>query len=177
SGAFWPSQSGMITALTRGERRHSAYAIGRMTMNLGVALGGVVGGLIASTGHPGSFTVLFLLDAASFLGYAAVLLLLLPSPRLRTEQEPGTYSEVLRDRVYMAYVALNSLFIAGGIALVVELLPPFAKNEVGVNEREIGILWAVNSLVIVLAQLPISKLAEGRRRMRGLALMGSIWAT
>ena len=63
SGAFWPSQSGMITALTSGERRHSAYAIGRMTMNLGVALGGVVGGLIASTANPGSFTVLFLLDA------------------------------------------------------------------------------------------------------------------
>jgi MFS family permease len=83
----------------------------------------------------------------------------------------------MRDRVYMAYVALNSLFIAGGIAVVVELLPPFAKNEVGVNEREIGILWAVNSLVIVIAQLPIAKLAEGRRRMRGLALMGSIWAT
>ena len=176
SGAFWPSQSGMITALTSGERRHSAYAIGRMTMNLGVALGGVVGGLIASTANPESFTVLFLLDAASFLGYA-FMLSRLPSPRLRSEQEPGTYSQVLRDRVYMAYVALNSLFIAGGIAVVVELLPPFAKNEVGVNEREIGLLWAVNSLVIVLAQLPIAKLAEGRRRMRGLALMGSIWAT
>jgi predicted MFS family arabinose efflux permease len=166
----------MVTALTRGDRRHSAYAIGRVTMNLGVALGGVAGGLIASTAHPGSFTVLFTLDAATFLGFA-VLLARLPSPRMRQEQEPGTYRQVLRDRVYMTYVALNSLFIAGGMAVFVELLPPFAKNNVGVNEREIGLLWAANSLVIVIAQLPIAKLAEGRRRMRGLALMGLVWAS
>jgi predicted MFS family arabinose efflux permease len=78
----------MITALTSGERRHSAYAIGRMTMNLGVALGGVVGGLIASTANPESFTVLFLLDAATFLGYA-VMLSRLPSPRLRHARSPA----------------------------------------------------------------------------------------
>ena len=175
SGAFWPSQSTMVTALTPEDRRHSAYAIGRVTMNLGVAFGGVVGGLIASTAHPGSFTVLFLLDAATFVGFG-ILLAGLPSPHLGHEQEPGTYRQVLHDRVYMGYVALNALFIAAGMAVIVELLPPFAKNQVGVNEREIGILWAVNSLVIVIAQLPIAKLAEGHRRMRGLALMGAIWA-
>jgi MFS family permease len=45
-----------------------------------------------------------------------------------------------------------------------------------VSETGVGLIWAVNSLAIVIAQLPISKLTEGRRRMRGLALMGVIWA-
>ena len=78
--------------------------------------------------------------------------------------------------VHAATSLLNALFIAVGMAVIVELLPPFAKNYAGVNEREIGILWAVNSIVVVLAQLPIAKLAEGRGRMRALALMGVIWA-
>ena len=30
--------------------------------------------------------------------------------------------------------------------------------------------------MIVLAQLPIAKLAEGHRRMQALALMGGLWA-
>jgi MFS family permease len=34
----------------------------------------------------------------------------------------------------------------------------------------------VNSIVVVVAQLPIAKLGEGRSRMRALALMGVIWA-
>jgi hypothetical protein len=42
-------------------------------MNLGLGLGGVVGGLIASTADPGSFTRTFLLDAATFFAFVAVL--------------------------------------------------------------------------------------------------------
>src|SRR5690242_4257858 len=48
SGSFWPSQSTLVTGLTPADRRHSAFAMQRLTMNLGVALGGLVGGFIAS---------------------------------------------------------------------------------------------------------------------------------
>ena len=76
----------------------------------------------------------------------------------------------------MRYVALNAAFITIGMAVIIELLPPYAKNDAGVSEREIGLLWMINALVVVLAQLPIAKLGEGRSRMRALALMGTIWA-
>src|SRR2546430_213597 len=56
------------------------------------------------------------------------------------------------------------------------LLPPFAKNTAHVSEPAIGVLWFVFSGVVALAQLPVVKLVEGHRRMRGLALMGVIWA-
>jgi MFS family permease len=58
----------------------------------------------------------------------------------------------------------------------VELLAPYAKNEAGVDEQLIGVLWAINSVVVVVAQLPVAKLAEGHRRMAALALMGALWA-
>jgi MFS family permease len=76
----------------------------------------------------------------------------------------------------MRYVFLNATFITVGMVAIVELLPPYAKNEAGVTEKQIGLLWMVNSLVVVLAQLPIAKLGEGRRRMRALAAMGVIWS-
>src|SRR6476646_3636249 len=44
SGAFWPSQSSMLTGLTPVPARRSAFALRRLTMNLGVALGGLTGG-------------------------------------------------------------------------------------------------------------------------------------
>jgi MFS family permease len=175
SGAFWPSQSSLLSGLTAHERRHSAFAIQRVTMNLGVALGGVVGGAIASTAHPATFTALFLLDAATFVGYVVVLLRL-PSPELHPEREAGSYAEVIRDRAFIAYVSLNALFIAASMAVFVELLPPFAKNQADVSELGIGILWFVDAIAVVVLQLPVAKLAEGKRRMHGLALMGVIWA-
>jgi MFS family permease len=59
---------------------------------------------------------------------------------------------------------------------MVELLPAFAKNVAHVNERQVGIVFALDAVGIVVLQLPVVKLAEGRRRMRGLALMGTVWA-
>src|ERR1700759_362305 len=76
SAGFWPSQSTLLARLTPPERRHAAYAQQRVTMNLGIGLGGLVGGLIATVSHPSSFTVLFLVDAATFLAYVAVLALI-----------------------------------------------------------------------------------------------------
>ena len=45
----------------------------------------------------------------------------------------------------------------------------FAKNEASVSEKGIGLIFLVNTVVIVVLQLPIAKLLEGRRRMRALA--------
>src|SRR6186713_1010830 len=61
-GGFWPAQSTLITGLTPPDQRPSAFAMQRVVMNLGIGLGALAGGLIASSDSPGSFTVLFLLD-------------------------------------------------------------------------------------------------------------------
>jgi MFS family permease len=177
SGSFWPSQSTLLSSLTPPGRRHSAFAQQRMTMNLGIALGGLVAGAIARTDRPGTFTFLFLLNAATFLVFVAVLRLVKVPSRLPAHHEgPGRYVDVLRNRTFLSYVFLNVVFIGAGIAVMSELLPPFAKNTAHVSEPAIGVIWFVFAGVVALAQLPIVKLVEGRSRMRGLALMGVIWA-
>ena len=136
NAAFWPSQSALLAGLTPHPRRHGAYALQRVTRNLGIGLGGLVGGLIATTSNPTSFTVLFAVDAVSFLLFVAVLPLV-PEPVL-PPREPGTapggYLDVLRDRVFLGVAGVNVLFVAAGYA-VFELLPVFAKNEAGVQRE------------------------------------------
>jgi MFS family permease len=177
SGSFWPSQSTLLSSLTPALRRHAAFAQQRMTMNLGIALGGLVAGAIARTDRPSTFTFLFVLNAATFLVFVGVLRLVRVPPRHELHHdEPGRYGDVLRDRTFLSYVFLNVIFIGAGIAVMSELLPPFAKNTAHVSEPAIGVLWFVFSGVVALAQLPVVKLVEGKSRMRGLALMGVVWA-
>ena len=178
NAGFWPSQSALLAGLTPPERRHGAFALQRVTRNLGLGLGGVAGGLIATTSDPTSFTVLFLLDAATFLVFAGMLAFV-PTPEIPSGDEalaPGRYADVLRDRVFLGIVFLNVLFVTAGYAIF-ELLPVFAKNEAGVSEKGIGVIFLVNSLVITLAQLPLAKALEGRRRMAALAFMCVLWAS
>jgi predicted MFS family arabinose efflux permease len=73
TACFWPGQSTLLARLTPAGDRHSAYALQRISMNLGMGLGSLIGGLIATTADPGSFTRLFLLDAATFAVFVLVL--------------------------------------------------------------------------------------------------------
>ena len=175
SGSFWPAQSALLAGLTPAQRRAPAYALQRLAMNLGVALGGVVAGLIASVRHPGSFTTLFVIDCATFVAYMVVLARV-RSPELHEERLGGSWRAVARDRVFTVFTVLNAAFMAAAIALMVELLPAFAKNVTRVDERQVGIVFALDAVGVALFQLPVVKLAEGRSRMRGLALMGTLWA-
>jgi MFS family permease len=45
-----------------------------------------------------------------------------------------------------------------------------------VDERQVGLVFALVSVGIVVFQLPVAKLLEGRSRMKGLAAMGVVWA-
>ena len=176
NGGFWPSQSSLIAGLTPQEQRHQAFAMQRVMMNLGIGLGGLAGGLIATTSDPDTFTILFLGDAATFVLYSLFLTRVpQPRPAARESARPGGYSEVVRNRVFMGVVGLNFVFIAAGMAQL-ETLPVYAKNEAGVTERGIGVLFFLNTLVIVLAQLPVARVLEGHRRMRTLAALGVVWA-
>src|SRR3954452_1129515 len=151
TACFWPGQSTLLSRLTPPQSRHSAFALQRVSMNLGIGLGGVIGGLIATTVDPGSFTRMFLLDAATFLAFAALLLLAVHEPPATEaeEHEEGSYRAVLRDRNFLALTALNVLFVAVGCEVLAPM-PPFANQSAGVDERWIGFIWMGHSLLIVL---------------------------
>ncbi|HEU5404808.1 MAG TPA: MFS transporter [Gaiellaceae bacterium] len=175
SGSFWPSQSALLAGMTPAARRAPAYALQRLAMNVGVALGGVVAGLIASVARPGTFTVLFGIDCVTFVGYMVVLARV-RAPDLHEGHLGGSWRVVFRDRVFTAYTLLNAAFMTAAISLVVELLPAFGKNIAHISEKEVGIVFALDAVGVVVFQLPVVKLSEGRRRMRGFALMGALWA-
>jgi MFS family permease len=180
-GGFWPSQSALIAELTAPHERAAAFAMQRVVMNVGIGLGALTGGLIASTESPGSFTVLFLLNSLTFVAYGAVMLALVPATQVERGEESaraeraGSYRDVLRHRAFVAVIGLNALFIFAGFSGF-ELLPVYAKNEASISETQIGLVFLVNTIVIVLLQLPVARLSQGRRRMPALGLLGLLWA-
>ncbi len=177
NGGFWPSQSSLIAGLTEAHERPSAFAMQRVMMNLGVGLGAMLGGLIATTDRPATFQALFLLDGLTFVLYAVILRRVrAPARAARQREEPaGRYLDVLRHRVFMGVIGLNFLLILAGLALI-EVFPAYAKNEAGVGERGIGVIFLVNTLLIVAVQLPLSRALRGYRRMAVVGGVALVWA-
>jgi MFS family permease len=177
SAGFWPSQSTLISRLTPSTRRHAAFAQQRVTMNLGIGLGGLAAGAIAQIDDPRTFTVLFVLDALTFLAYVVVLAFIHDPGVSAYEagETPASYAAVVRHKTFLGLWTLNFLFVAAGYSLFT-LLPAFARDQADLSERQIGAIFFVNTIAIVLVQLPLSRWIEGRRRMRALAIMPLLWA-
>ena len=178
NGGFAPSHSSLLAALTSREQRNAAYALQRATDNLGFGAGALIGGLIATTQVPSSFKLLFLLDAGTFLAFIAVLALV---PRGQAvlpaaARIAGRYSAVLRDRAFIWLLLVIAVIVAAAYAQISTVLPPYATDHAGVSEAGIGVIFLVNTVLIVLAQLPLAKALEGRRRMRALALAAALFA-
>jgi MFS family permease len=176
NGALWPSQSTLLLAVTPPERRHATFAVNRMVGNLGLGLGAVVGGVAIAGAGGHTFTILFLIDAATFLVFAAAGLAVPPSRPESHGEAPGRYRDVLADRTFLAFVLLNTVFVGVGYAQLEAAVPIFAKHHAGLNEAAIGSVFLANVLTVVVAQLPAVRLIEGRRRMRLLAVMACLWA-
>jgi MFS family permease len=177
NAGFAPSHSSLLAALTSGEQRTTAYALTRVTDNLGFGIGGLVGGLIATTQVPESYDLLFAVDAGTFVAFMA-LLLFVPQPArdALAARIGGGYRRVARDRAFLWLLALTAVLVAGAYAQIATMLPPYVKEHATVSESGIGAIFFVNTLVLVVAQLPLAKALGGRSRLRAIATAGAMFS-
>lgn len=172
NGAIGPSQSALMTALTPRDLRHRASAVSRVAVNVGIGLGGAIGGLVAGFGLRG-FIALFLANAATYLVYVAILV-----ATVREDAPParvtGGYRRLLRDRAFVHFALTNIALIAVGWGVLAWVVPPYAE-ELGISPGLIGLLLLANAATVVLAQVPIVKSAEGRSRVGALTLGSAAW--
>jgi MFS family permease len=164
NGALSPSQTTLLTTLASPDVRHRVTAVSRVAGNAGIGIGGALGGLVAARGLAG-FVALFVANAVSYLVYVAVLAAVVrESPRRPPVR--GGYRLVLRDRAFVHLAVADVAMIAVGWGVFSWLLPPFARNQIGLGTALIGLLLTVNALTVVVprSRWPGSPRAAGGRR-------------
>ncbi|MGA2873095.1 MAG: MFS transporter [Candidatus Dormibacteria bacterium] len=175
-GTYYPAFAALLAAVTTRQQRSSAASLQYAATNLGLGLGAVIGGLLVSTSRPGSFTTVYLLDAAGFVLFGVLVLSRVPSGRHRAaDHEEASYRVVLRDRILLALIAFNSLLVLSTYAQLDTSVPLYAHLFLGVPTVALGAILAANTAFIVVAQLPITRAVRHLDRSRTLALSASAW--
>jgi MFS family permease len=174
NGGLLPSQSALIVSLSPPDIRHRATAVSRVGANLGVALGAALGGLVAARGLNG-LVALLVINAVTYVLYVAILVATVRDD-VRAEPLPGGYRAVLRDRPFVRLAVTNVAMIAVGWGVFTWIVPAYAHDEIGAGAHLIGALIFVNATTVVIAQLPVARLAEGRRRAVTMAIGGLAFA-
>lgn len=195
---LWGSGPALVARLVGSQDRSAAFGFQFMLTNLGLGLGGLIGAAIVDEGDPSTFTLLYTLSA---LAYVALFLAVLSMGRVgglpvvaepvRSEADGhvaaddvddattpagGGWREVLRDRALLRYAVAGMLMLTFGYASIDSGVSLYVRNSVGLPVNVVGVIFAANTLVIVLAQMFVLGFIKGRSRTRALAGVGVLWA-
>nr|WP_238338325.1 MFS transporter [Pedococcus badiiscoriae] len=181
-GVAWPAFNALVAAITTGPARQQYFGINFALVNLGIGLGGVIGGLYADVTRPSTFTVIFLADAASMLVPIGLLVGPLRHVHGRAEKPEGesaaagSYLTILRNPAVLWVTVLTFLGVFIGYGQMEAGFPAFARQVSQVSTSVIGFAFAVNTAVIVGLQFFVLRRITGRRRTRILMVMAALWA-
>ncbi|MYS19867.1 Na+/melibiose symporter [Streptomyces sp. DvalAA-14] len=180
-----PALATMIVWCSSTATRSRAFATQFFLNNLGLGVGGLIGGLIVDTAHPGSFVRLFAIEASMFLVLGAVVARVrLPhAPRLeraavRAEagSPVGGWRLLAGDRAMVMVCVLGFVMFFACYGQFESGLSAFAVEVTRISPATLGIALAANTAVIVLAQFVVLRLVEQRRRSRVIAAVGLVWS-
>lgn len=180
--AFWPANGTLIARLVPSERRQRYFGVSFALVNAGIGVGGIVGGAFVDIAQPWTFATVYRVDAVTFLVPLAILGLALrhvggPSTGdAAAESGGGSYGVVLGDRVFRRVLVLTFVGTFVGYAQIEGGWTAYASTIARVSPRAIGIAFAVNTAIIVVLQLVVLRVIDGRRRTRMLMLQGALWA-
>lgn len=178
--SFWPAIQSLLSTIVPDHQRSAVFSVHYASLNAGLGIGGITGGLIADISSPGSFETLYLVDAATYLVFIAVLIAIPAAGRSSVEAEVPTtasgYRSVFRDRNFVRIFLLNALLVTIGYAQLESVFPAFATGRGGVGTSVVGAAFAANTAVIVLSQLFVLRHIDGWQRTSAIRLMSVLWA-
>jgi MFS family permease len=189
AGLFAPASQAMIADLTADENRERAYGLLKVASNAGFGTGFVVGGVLYGVTQTGVFVA----DGLTSGVVAVLLFVALPRVAVgggaattdreaETDPEGSSPSDTLREwgravtHPTILRLAVLNVGFAVAYAQMQSTVPVFAEQTFGLTSEQLGTLYVLNPLVIVLFQLPVVSWVQSWRRTRGLALSAGFWA-
>ncbi len=176
--AFRPANSTAIAFYSKEENRTRSYALNRLAINIGWAIGSALAGFVASY----NYELLFWIDGATNI-IAAVIMWLVLHPdwkgrasKNKTDIDLDLNHPINKDRIYLWFILFTFIF-ASCFFQVFTNLPIYFRNELSFSERFIGMLNASNGIIIAIVEMILVFKLEGRRRStfyitRGVMLCG-----
>ena len=160
--AAGPARQALLADVLPENKRADGFGIMRVVMNLAVAIGPAIGGLLAAS----SYLLLFVIDTISSLITAVIVQRAIKETRPESEPDAderagfGTtlrgYFQVLRDSPFMVFL-LFSLLSTVVYTQMYSSLSVYLRDVHLVPEQGFGMIMSLNAALVVLFQFPITR--------------------
>ncbi len=157
--AMRPANAAALAEFSPPRDRTRAFALNRLAMNLGLTFGPAAGGFLALV----DYRWLFVVDGGTCLLAAAILWLSLgrhqPVPHADPNVEPGPVRTPWHDGPFLALLVLLML-LAAVIFQTFSTWPLYLHDLHGFSEARIGLLFSINTILVVAFQMPVIHAVE-----------------
>jgi MFS family permease len=180
NGSFYPGFTPVINSLLAPEQRKRGFSARYLAMNLGLGTGAAIAGpLIGLFDSARAYAVLYVADGLTFLPFAAGLFLLGRSA-VRAPADsggaPATYRTLLRHRPLLVLLVTQTLLVLFGYSQMDTAVPLVMTRHLGLAATVVGLVIAVNTIAVVVLQVPLTRLLERLPTATVLGLGPFIWA-
>lgn len=163
----------MIADLVPPANRLDAYSLIRVVHNAGVAIGPLIGGILAGV----SINAAFYGAAATFLVFGVFAIFWIretlqktahPDDPVPTTAAVGGYTALFKDRLFIG-VMLSYIGSAMASAVLFILLPVYTKEQFGMPENRYSYIVSINALMVIFAQFLVTRIIRNYSSMPVLA--------
>jgi MFS family permease len=182
---FDAARNAMVADVTQEHIRARAYGLVRVGANVGWALGPIAAGAVAASAGDSALAYQAMFAGAAVSTLAVVgALALLASESLPEAAKIGARDAAAPDPKVRAALADGPFVLLLGVGLLLyyvftqdwQALPVYAKNFLGFSDWQVGLFLAGNGLAVILFQMPIAYLLDGRSRVAALAACSALFA-
>ncbi len=172
---FRPAHSSAISAYSTPENLTRSVSLARLAINLGFSVGPAIGGVIAL--YLG-YKWLFAIDACTSFAAAGMLYIYLPKQKteLNRREHPvlqNRKASAYRDTKYLMFILLVALYGTCFFQLFASI-PQFFTMESHYNEDTIGLLLALNGLLVVVIEMPLISYLEKKKKLFRFVIAGTL---
>ena len=152
---FRPAIFVSLKAYSKPENQTRSLTLIRLAINLGFSFGPFLGGLIIATlYYPGLFWV----DGITCISAILLMRIVLKEKKVTSKNNKNSdkifSTSIFKDKSYMIFLAI--IFLMGFVFIqLFTTMPLYYKASHGLNEVEIGLLMAVNGLLIFILEMPL----------------------
>lgn len=165
SEAMRPATLALVSELAPPELRRPAFALNRLAINLGMSIGPAVGGFLAAR----SFSTLFWVDGASSIAAGLVLVLFPLRPKVHHDPAATPTLGALRDgRLRYALLAVLPVLLV--FFQHTGAMPVWMVHSLGMSTSDFGLLFTVNTLLIVFLEVRLNGLTRHWTAARALSV-------
>ena len=166
--SFRPANATAIAHYSTPKNRTQSFSLVRLAINLGWGVGIALGGFLASI----NYHLLFWVDGFTNISAAFMLLIILPSISLEQQKKPSAdvpfvaglkkIPSPFKDHSFLYFLGFIILFASCFFQLFTTV-PIFFKENLHLNEFWIGVVMAINGILISMFEMLIVFKLEGRK--------------